>query len=110
VWTWPRSSSAKTREAFAGDAYIEVALGGHFIGSAHTNRNYQSAFFEPKLGNSENVESWEEVGTEDMRTRDLNRWKDMLQEYQAPPIEESKKEALEAFVVRRKAYMPDAWY
>ena len=73
-------------------------------------RNYQTAFYEPKLSNSENVESWEEAGAEDMRRRALTRWKDMLQEYQAPPIEESMKEALEAFVVRRKSYMPDAWH
>ena len=99
-----------SEEALAGDANKEVAPGGHFLGSAHTMRNYQTAFYEPKLSNSENVESWEEAGAEDMRRRAFTRWKDMLQEYQAPPIEESMKEALEAFVVRRKAHMPDAWY
>ncbi|MEC8089796.1 MAG: trimethylamine methyltransferase family protein, partial [Pseudomonadota bacterium] len=99
-----------SEEALAGDAYGEVAPGGHFLGSAHTMRNYQSAFYEPKLSNSENVESWEEAGAEDMRKRAFNRWKDMLQSYQAPPIEESTKEALEDFVARRKAQMPDAWY
>ena len=99
-----------SEEALASDAYTEVAPGGHFLGSAHTMRNYQNAFYEPKLSNSENVESWEEEGAEDMRKRAFNRWKDMLQDYQAPPIEGSMKEALEAFVVRRKAEMPDAWY
>ena len=99
-----------SEEALAGDAYTEVGPGGHFLGSAHTMRNYQTAFYEPKLSNSENVESWEEAGAEDMRKRALTRWKNMLQDYQAPPIEESTKEALEAFVARRKADMPDAWY
>ncbi len=99
-----------SEEALASDAYTEVAPGGHFLGSAHTMRNYQTAFYEPKLSNSENVESWEEAGAEDMRKRALIRWKNMLQDYQAPPIEDSTKEALEAFVARRKADMPDAWY
>ena len=99
-----------SEEAHAGAAYTEVAPGGHFLGSAHTMRNYQTAFYEPKLSNSENVESWEEAGAEDMRKRALTRWKNMLQDYQAPPIEESTEEALEAFVARRKADMPDAWY
>ncbi len=99
-----------SEEALASDAYTEVAPGGHFLGSAHTMRNYQTAFYEPKLSNSENVESWEEAGAEDMRKRAFTRWKNMLQDYQAPPIEESTKEALEAFVARRKADMPDAWY
>ena len=35
-------------------------------------RNYQNAFYEPKLSNSENVESWEEAGAEDMRLRAFN--------------------------------------
>ena len=97
-------------EALASDAYTEVAPGGHFLGSAHTMRNYQTAFYEPKLSNSENVESWEEAGAQDMRKRAFNRWKNMLQDYQAPPIEETTKEALEEFVAKRKADMPDAWY
>ena len=113
-WEATRRSSQTgldtSEEALAGDAYTEVAPGGHFLGSAHTMRNYQTAFYEPKLSNSENVESWEEAGAEDMRKRAFTRWKHMLQDYQAPPIEESTKEALEAFVARRKADMPDAWY
>ena len=40
--------------AFARDAYGEVEPGGHFLGSAHTMRNYQTAFYEPKLTDSEN--------------------------------------------------------
>ena len=70
--------------------------------------NYQTAFYEPKLSNSKNVESWEEAGAEDMRKHAFDRWNDMLQNYQAPPIEECAKEVLEAFVPRRKADMPDA--
>ena len=42
--------------------------GGTFL-AAHTMRNYSDAFYEPKLSNSENVESWEEAGAEDMRMR-----------------------------------------
>tara|TARA_B100000989_G_scaffold278904_1_gene241071 strand:+ start:31 stop:468 length:438 start_codon:yes stop_codon:yes gene_type:complete len=99
-----------SEEALAGDAYAEVAPSGHFLGSAHTMCNFQNAFYEPKLSNSENVESWEEAGAEDMRKRAFTQWKDMLQECQAPPIEESMKEALDAFVERRKTDLPDAWY
>ena len=47
-------------EALAGDVYQKVAPGGHFLGSAHTMRNYRTAFYEPALSDSENVESWEE--------------------------------------------------
>ncbi len=97
-------------EDFARDAYDEVAPGGHFLGSAHTMRNYQTAFYEPKLSDSENVESWEEAGADDMRQRAFRRWKHLLSEYQAPPMEVAKREELAAFVARRKRELPDAWY
>ncbi|WP_435660558.1 trimethylamine methyltransferase family protein [Leisingera caerulea] len=97
-------------EAFARDAYAEVEPGGHFLGSGHTMRNYQTAFYEPKLSDSENVESWEEGGSKNMRQRAYERWKQMLGEYVAPPMDEAVKEELAAYVARRKEEIPDAWY
>lgn len=97
-------------ETLARDAYEEVAPGGHFLGCAHTMRNYQTAFYEPKLSDSENVESWEDAGSQDMRVRANTRVKEMLAGYEAPPIEESTREALDAYVAKRKEELPDAWY
>ena len=97
-------------DALAQDAYGEVAPGGHFLGSAHTMRNYQTAFYEPKLSDSENVESWEEAGSLDMRSRANARVKQMLAEYQPPPIDGAVREALDAYVAKRKEELPDAWY
>ncbi|WP_170328464.1 trimethylamine methyltransferase family protein [Ruegeria arenilitoris] len=99
-----------SEEAFARDAYDEVEAGGHFLGCAHTMRNYQTAFYEPKLSDSENVESWEEGGSKDMRRRAYERWNQMLNEYQPPVMDEAKKEELAAYVARRKEEIPDAWY
>ena len=96
--------------AFARDAYEEVAPGGHFLGSAHTMRNYQTAFYEPKLSDSENVESWEEGGSKDMRRRAFERWNDMLNRYEKPLIDPAKEEELKAYVAKRKEELPDAWY
>lgn len=97
-------------EAMARDAYEEVAPGGHFLGCAHTMRNYQTAFYEPKLSDSENVESWDEAGSKDMRARAYERWTKMLESYEAPPMDDAMREALEAFVTKRKEELPDAWY
>ncbi|WP_170407123.1 trimethylamine methyltransferase family protein [Ruegeria arenilitoris] len=99
-----------SEEAFARDAYSEVEAGGHFLGCAHTMRNYQTAFYEPKLSDSENVESWEEGGSKEMRRRAYERWNQMLNEYQPPAMDEAKKEELAAYVARRKEEIPDAWY
>lgn len=97
-------------EAFARDAYGEVKAGGHFLGCAHTMRNYQTAFYEPRLSDSENVESWEEGGSKDMRRRAYERWNQMLNDYQPPEMDEAKKEELAAYVAKRKEEIPDAWY
>ena len=96
--------------AIARSAYDEVEPAGHFLGCAHTMANYQTAFYEPALTDSENVESWEEGGSLDMRQRATGRWQRMLQDYEAPAIDAAVREELEAYVARRKAELPDAWY
>lgn len=96
--------------ALARDAYGEVEAGGHFLGCGHTMRNYQTAFFEPALCDSENVESWEERGSTDMARRAYERWTGLLEAYEPPPIDEATDEALKDFVARRKSELPDAWY
>ncbi|MDA5557760.1 trimethylamine methyltransferase family protein [Shimia sp. MMG029] len=97
-------------ESFARDAYGEVEAGGHFLGSAHTMRHYQNAFYEAQLSDSENVENWEERGSLDMRARACARWKQMLAEYKQPDIDVAKLEELQTYVAKRKEELPDAWY
>jgi trimethylamine--corrinoid protein Co-methyltransferase len=97
-------------EAFARDAYSEVDPGGHFLGCGHTMRNYTTAFYEPALSDSENVESWEEGGAKDMRERAYERWNAMLEQYEAPAIDVSVDEALREYVAKRKQDIPEAWY
>jgi trimethylamine--corrinoid protein Co-methyltransferase len=97
-------------EAFARDAYAQVEPGGHFLGSDHTMRNYQTAFYEAKLSDSENVESWVEGGSKDMRIRAFERWNEMLAQYEQPSLNPSKHEELAAYVAKRKEELPDAWY
>ncbi len=97
-------------EQLARDAYSEVEPGGHFLGSAHTMRNYQNAFYEAALSDSENVESWEEKGSMDMRERAYHRWNAMLEQYETPALDVGVREALDEYVAKRKQELPDAWY
>jgi len=82
-----------SEDQFARDAYQEIEPGGHFLGSAHTMRHYQTAFYMPELSDSENVENWEEQGSQDMRQRAYTRWNKMLDLYEAPAIDPGVKEA-----------------
>lgn len=97
-------------DQLARDAYLEVEPGGHFLGSAHTMRHYQNAFYDAELSDSENVESWEEKGSMDMRKRAYKKWNAMLDNYEQPPMDLAIKDALDDFIARRKNELPDAWY
>jgi trimethylamine--corrinoid protein Co-methyltransferase len=94
----------------ARDAYREVEPAGHFLGCAHTMANYQTAFYEAALSDSENVESWEERGSKDMERRAYERWNQLLKDYETPDIDPATDEALRDHVERRKRELPDAWY
>ena len=91
-------------------AYEDVAPGGHFLASAHTLSHYTTAFYEATLSDSNSVEQWEEQGSRDAAQRALERWKQLLDDYERPPIDPATLEALNDFVSRRKAELPDAWY
>lgn len=92
------------------DAFREVGPGSHFFGSQHTLANYETAFWDSEMADNEPFEKWEAAGSVDAATRANSKWKKMLAEYQAPPLDEGIDEALRDFIARRKASMDDAWY
>ena len=92
------------------DAYTDVEPGGHFLGSAHTLNHYSTAFYEAQLSDSNSVEQWEEQGSKEAPRRAYERWNQLLADYETPAIDPARREALEDFVARRKAALPDAWY
>ena len=69
------------------EAYADVEPAGHFLGSAHTMANYETAYYDARLSDSENVESWEERGAKDTNERAFERWNELLREYVAPPLQ-----------------------
>ncbi len=89
-------------EALAKDAYGEIEPGGHFLGSSHTMRNYETAFYEAPLSDSESCEQWEEKGSKDAEVRANERVKTMLNEYVEPSIDAGVKEELQSYVAKRK--------
>jgi trimethylamine--corrinoid protein Co-methyltransferase len=92
------------------DAFREVGPGSHFLGSAHTRKNFESAFYRSFLADNNSVEQWEAEGKLDMPQRANAAWKKMLADYQPPPIEPGVDEALREFIEKKKASMPDSAY
>ncbi|TKT78296.1 trimethylamine methyltransferase family protein [Aquamicrobium sp. LC103] len=92
------------------DAFREVGPGHHFFGCAHTMANYETAFWDSEAADNEPFEKWEAAGSQDAATRANHKWKKMLAEYQAPPLDQGIEEALQDFMARRKSETADAWY
>jgi trimethylamine--corrinoid protein Co-methyltransferase len=90
------------------DAIREVGPGKHFLGCAHTQANFQTAFYRSPLADNNSAEQWEAEGSLDMAQRANAMWKKMLHEYEPPPIDPAVDEALLDYVARRKASFPDS--
>ena len=84
------------------DAIAEVGPGGHHFGTAHTLQRYETAFYDPIISSRENFESWQEGGSKDAATRANTIWKQMLKDYEQPPLDTALDEALVDYVERRK--------
>ena len=95
--------------AFAMDAFAEVGPGRHFFGSAHTLANYETAFYESELADVQSFENWLDAGELDSVMRANHKWKQLLADYEPPPLDDALDEALRDFMARRKQSMPDIW-
>lgn len=96
--------------AFAMDAFSEVGPGNHFFGCQHTLGNYRTAFYESELADAQSFENWFDDGEQDSVERANRRWKELLADYEPPPLGEAVDEQLQDFMVRRKESMPDIWH
>ncbi len=90
------------------DAVREVGPGGHYLGCAHTQANFETAFFRSTVADYESFEQWEQEGSLDAAQRANKIWKHQLATYQEPPMDPAIDEALLAFVAEKKAAVPDS--
>ena len=104
------SGMAVDENALGRQAFDEIEPAAHYLGSAHTMANYQTAFYEARLSDSESFEQWADKGEQDMAVRANALMKDMLAAYSAPPLDPAIDEELQAYIAQRKEAMPDAWY
>ncbi len=91
------------------EAIREVGPGGHYLGCAHTQANFRDAFWRSEVLDYKPFETWDEEGARDAQALAGARVKKLLAHYQAPALDAGLAEALEDYVARRKAQMPDAF-
>ena len=91
------------------DAIREVGPGQHFLGCAHTQANFETAFYRSTIADNNSFEQWQAEGALDTAQRANAIWKKMLADYEAPPLDPAIDEALQEFIAKKKASMPDAF-
>jgi trimethylamine---corrinoid protein Co-methyltransferase len=90
------------------DAIREVGPGNHFLGCAHTQANFEGAFYRSPIADNNSYEQWLAEGSLDLAQRANALWKRQLAEYVPPPLDPGVDEALLDYIARRKAAAPDS--
>lgn len=90
------SEAAQAMEAFA-----EIGPGGHFLGAAHTRENFETAFWLGDMSDNGTYEQWTAEGGLWQHDRASARVKQILRDYEAPPMDIAVRDALDDFLARR---------
>ena len=94
-------------EALAFDAMERVPTGGHFFGDPHTLERYEHAFYSPMISDWQNNGAWQEAGGLTATERATAIWQTALDDYREPALADDRREALDAYVARRKEQIGD---
>lgn len=87
-----------TADDIALDALRDVEPGGHFFGAAHTLERYQTAFYEPVIGDLSNFGTWTQKGAQDATTRAADMWQRILNEGAGPALNQDAVGRLHDYV------------
>jgi len=89
-------------------AYHEVPPGHHHLGTDHTMANYQTAFYDSTTANHESFEQWQEEGSLSAAQRANTIFKQMLNDYELPPLDAAIDAELNDYMRRRKSEFADS--
>ena len=81
--------------------------GRHFLGTEHTQANFENAFYRSSVADNNSFEQWQVEGELNAAARANKIWKRTLQDYQEPGLDEGIDEALQAYMAKRKEVLPD---
>jgi trimethylamine--corrinoid protein Co-methyltransferase len=84
------------------ETIAQVGAGGHFFAAPHTLERYETAFYRPLVSDWRNFETWQEDGARTATERANRIWKQLLAESSPPPMDPARREALDAFIARRR--------
>lgn len=98
-----------SEKSLALDAIREVGAGGHFFGTAHTLERYHDAFYAPIVADWSNFETWQENGEKTAAQRANALYKEILEQYEPPPLDPAIREQLQAYIDKRREEIKPEW-
>ncbi|MEO4041626.1 trimethylamine methyltransferase family protein [Hoeflea sp. CAU 1731] len=98
-----------SENAQALDAIREVGPGSHYLGCAHTQANFETAFYASSLTDNNSFEQWQIEGEKRIENRANEACRQWLQSYQPPDLDPGVDDGLNAFIAHKKESMPDAF-
>lgn len=88
-------------EKMAFDVIEKVGPGGHFLTQKHTKKQFKQEFFRPQLSDRQSFDGWAKEHLNTCERAEL-KWKNVLENYTPPVLDKEIKDALEAFITKRK--------
>ncbi len=85
------------------DAFRTNAHGDHFLGNTHTLANFESAFYRSTVADNNSFEQWSAEGSLTSAERANQQFKQMLANYEPPPLDEAVDAELLDYIGRRRS-------
>ena len=98
-----------TENGQALSALRENTPGQHFLGTAHTLANFETAFYRSDTADNNSYEQWVEDGSLDAAQRANRIWKERLASYVPPTLDDAIDQELQDYIAKRKAELPDTF-
>jgi trimethylamine--corrinoid protein Co-methyltransferase len=98
-----------TENGQAMSAMRENEPGNHFLGTAHTLANFETAFYRSDTADNNSYEQWVDDGSLDASQRANRLWKERLASYQPPALDDAIDAELQEYIAKRKAVLPDTF-
>jgi len=103
------SEVSVTDDDLAVDTVNSVGPGGNFLDSAHTMARYKTVFYESKVSDNDSFEQWTAAGADNAAQSANKRMHKLLDDYEAPELDANIDQALQEYIQKRKAELPDSF-
>jgi trimethylamine---corrinoid protein Co-methyltransferase len=89
-------------ESLAFGAHEEIGHGGYFFGAQHTLERFRECFYRPMIFTTDGHDRWKNNGALDAAARANGKWRELIADYEAPPLDDAVRDELHEYVARRR--------